>query len=131
MATQKQMESLPDIAEQNVLESPIKVKWQKTSKSRSKWQERGPGIRLADRDTKDPQYEMMGVSVRACGRQKTNMVFKTVEEAVEAWQLLDAYCRGHYTWNNAMMTKKYCKVRQKIAEELKMRGIIPEEYDLE
>jgi hypothetical protein len=123
MSNRIESAGVPPVSEQTLLDSPIKISWAKSTKSRANFRNRGIGLRVSDRDPDNPQYKFMGVGLRAFNRQKTNVVFRTVEEAMEVYQVLTGgYTQGQYTWNTGTMEKTFKRVASELKQELRSRG---------
>lgn len=134
--------STPDVdvdrEAQTELTDPIRVSWNQKTKMRSRVQERqwdyaaskvdgewvvDPDLRADDADA---LKKCNGLAYRVFGREKTNVVMETVEEAQAVYRVLDYYADGAgphgITWMNGPMEQSVRRVRRAIREALSERG---------
>lgn len=123
---------------QTELAEPIAVRWHQDTTMRSRVQERqweyaaskvdgewvvDPDLRADDADALE---KCNGLAYRAFGRQKTNVVMETVEEAQSVYAVLGRYANGAgrhgITWMNHAMQRSVRRVRREIREALAERG---------
>lgn len=121
--TSHQYRRLPKTWDQTELDDEMKLSWYGDTKSRKHFVNETIKPRVEQRDSKYPAYGMMGVSIRAFDRQKSNVVFKTVEEAFEVYRLLYAYFdHEDYEWADRRTSDAFMRRRREIRTGLEARG---------
>lgn len=132
MPTQKAIDAIPSVERQDELDEPIKVKWDRESKSRSRYAERFAGALVGDAhgnrgdDGQEPKFR--GVMFRAFTRQRTQVVFQTEQEAVEFLKFSQTDI-DHTNLHSVtpIMAKTYRRVRREVRAGLSEQGVDPEE----
>lgn len=69
--------------------------------------------------------EYMKNQARPVRRQKTNVVFETVEEASAFHHSMGHYATDGVTWMNGMMRKSIRRVRRELRQEMEEQGYPP------
>jgi len=123
--------------EQTELDEPIKIRFE--GRLRDRINERGwdsvqtwEGDGSPTDDDADGEWvvdedaeEYLKSVYRPVFRQKTNVVFETVEEATSFHSSMTHYSMGGVTWMNGMMRKSIRRVLTELREQMRERGHPP------
>ena len=114
--------------DQTELDEPIKIRFE--GRLRSRINERGWDSVQTKVDGEwvvaEDAEEYLKSVYRPVFRQKTNIVFETVEEATSFHSSMEHYAMDGVTWMNGMMRKSIRRVRSELREEMEERGYPPE-----
>lgn len=124
MQTSQRYRQLPSQTdEQTMLDDFIKLNWYHDTKSRKHFYTETVKPLVDNRDSQYPEYGFMGVSVRAFEVQKSNVVIKTAEEALEIYRLLVRYFDPEdYPWADQRTSNAFMRRRREIKDGLEEQG---------